>query len=415
MRENLSRPLEMQALQTLNAEVMPVRGCSEPGSETSEGAKMRILHVISALPIGGAEVMLWRLLSASTSTYSHAVVSLKDEGAVGPKIRDLGIPLYTLGLSLAAPNPFRALSLRSIVRQFRPDLIQGWMYHGSLMASMAGGFSKRRLPVIWGIHQSYSDFDNEKWTTAAVIKLDAFLSSRATRIIYVSQTGRKQHEDLGYNPATGLVVPNGIDCQMFAPDETARRSVRGELGLSRDAILVGLVARYHPMKDHSGFLRAAALVAAERPSVHFLLIGRGTQEAPELRALVQDLQLHPRVFFLGERWDTPRLTAALDISCSASAWGEAFSIALGEAMACAVPCVVTDVGDSSYIVADTGLSVPPRNPQALADAIGRLVAAGEFARRGLGEAARQRILSQFSLPMIVRRYEELYREHISFR
>jgi len=371
----------------------------------------RILHVITGLPTGGAEVMLWRLLAASSSSYSHAVISLKDEGTVGPRIRDLGVPLYTLGLKPRAPNPIRAFAFRSLVHQFRPQLIQGWMYYGNLMASFAATLSAKRTPVIWGIHQALYDVGNEKWTIAGLIRLGAVLSPRASRIVYVSQTGRKQHEDLGYYPGAGLVIPNGIDCQTFAPDETARQSVRGELGLSCDTILIGLVARYHPLKDHHGFLRAAALVAEEHPSVRFLLIGPGIQESLELRKLVHELRLQTHVLLLGERADMPRLTAALDIACCASK-SEAFSLAVGEAMACGVPCVVTDVGDNAFAVADTGFSVPPCDPQALANAISRLVVADESARRRLGEAARQRALSKFSLPTIVGRYEELYREHI---
>src|SRR3989442_6924422 len=105
----------------------------------------------------------------------------------------------------------------------------------------------------------------------------------------------------------------------------------------------------------------------------------------------------------------PRLTGALDIACSAS-WSEGFSNSIGEGLACSVPCVVTDVGDSRDIVSDTGLSVPPRDPQALAGAISSLIAAGKEYRRQLGAAARQRGEKEFSLPAIVRRYEDVYRE-----
>ena len=176
-------------------------------------------------------------------------------------------------------------------------------------------------------------------------------------------------------------------------------------------ILVGLVARHHPMKDHAGFFHAARLVAQACPSVRFVMIGRGTNSQSPVADLARANQLENRVFLLGERSDMPRLTAALDIACSSSAWGEGFSNTIGEAMACGVPCVVTDVGDSAYAVGDTGISVPPNNPQALADAISRLVAAGSERRHCLGEAARRRIETEFSLAAIVHRYEELYREY----
>ena len=119
-------------------------------------------------------------------------------------------------------------------------------------------------------------------------------------------------------------------------------------------------------------------------------------------------RLDQRIFLMGERSDLPRITAALDIACSSSAWGEGFSNAIGEAMACGVPCVVTDIGDSGFIIGDTGLLVPPRNPQALADAISRLIVAGADRRQQLGAAARLKVEKEFSLASITCRFAELY-------
>jgi glycosyltransferase involved in cell wall biosynthesis len=168
------------------------------------------------------------------------------------------------------------------------------------------------------------------------------------------------------------------------------------------------------MKDHAGFLKAASLVARKHPEVRFLLVGTGVvKEQPALAQVIAEQHLQDRTFLLGERADIPRLTAALDIACSASAWGEGFSNVVGEAMACGVPCVVTEVGDSAYAVGQTGLVVPARNPQSLAQALSRLIEAGPEHRRQLGEAARRRVEKEFSLPAIVRRYEDLYQAHSS--
>jgi glycosyltransferase involved in cell wall biosynthesis len=373
----------------------------------------RIMHVITSLTTGGAEMMLLKLLSATNGRHAQAVVSLMDEGATGAHIANLGVPVRSLGMRRAAPNPLRALSIRFFARQFDPDLILGWMYHGNLMASLAGLSSRKETPVLWGIRSSLYDLALERRLTGAVIRLGALLSRRPVAIIYNSRTSAQQHEALGYCLARQVVIPNGFDCQMFCPDQEARGQVRSELGVGENAILVGLVARYHPMKDHPGFLRAAALVAEAHPSVRFVLIGRGLKEQPALLALITELRMQDRFFLLGERHDIPRLTAALDVACSASAWGEGFSNAIGEAMACGVPCVVTDVGDSAYIVGGTGACVPPRHPEALAQAILQLISAGPEGRRQLGTAARRRIQDKFSLPAVVRQYEDLYSEHLT--
>jgi glycosyltransferase involved in cell wall biosynthesis len=372
-------------------------------------SRARILHVITALSVGGAEMMLLRLLSATGSRYCQAVLSLKDEGMIGPRVTELGIPVYCLRLTGLASNYLRAVSVLPAIRRFRPDLAVGWMYHGNVTASLLSRVVGRP-PVIWGIHHSVSSLANEPRRTEYLIRLGARLSRRADRIIYVSQASRRQHEALSYNPSAGVVIPNGIDDEMFAPDEDARRGVRTELGVAPDAILVGLVARYHPMKDHAGFLRAAARVLAAEPSVRVVLIGRGTQDQPEIVKQIAELGIQDRVLLLGERTDIPHLTAALDIACSASAWGESCSIALGEAMASGVPCVTTDVGDNAGLVGDTGLSVPPRQPETLAQAILQLVSAGPARRQQLATSARLRIREHYSLSSVVKRYEDVYWE-----
>lgn len=379
----------------------------------ADNPKLRILHVITALDTGGAEMMLLKLLSATRGEYCYEVVSAKDEGTIGLRIKDLGIPVHSLYLKSSLPNPFRAFTVRSLVRTFQPHVIQGWMPHGNLMASLAGAFALKQTPVLWNIRLSLHDLDLH-WTTTCLIRLGARLSRCPAAIVYNSRNGAAQHEAIGYEPAKQVLIPNGFDCGVFHPDQEARNQVRTELGVRPDAVLVGLIARFHPMKDHTGFLRAASLVSSRCTNVYFLLAGTGvTREEPALNQAITEYDLQDRVFLLGERSDIPRLTAALDIACSSSFWGEAFSNAIGEAMACGVPCVVTDIGDSASIVADTGLVVRPRQPDELANAIGQLIESGSSRRQELGEAARQRVETEFSLAAVVRRYEALYRKHLS--
>jgi glycosyltransferase involved in cell wall biosynthesis len=372
---------------------------------------MRVMHVITGLSTGGAETMLLKLLSAASGSMEHVVVSLGEEGTIGPRIAALGVPVHCLGLRRNAPNPFRALSILPLARRIGPQLIQGWMYHGNLMASMAALALRHKPPVLWNIRQTVYDLRRERWLTAKFIRLGARLSSRPAAIIYNSQTSATQHESLGYGAEKRVIIPNGFDCQLLRPDEAARKAVRTELGIADDTVLVGLVARYHPMKDHVGFLQAAAMIARSYPQTRFVLAGAGVSSTqPELVKAIQQNELWDCVM-LGERSDIPRLNNAFDIGCSASAWGEGFSNSIGEAMACGVPCAVTDVGDSAYIVADTGLVSPPRAPEALAKAIAGLIEIGRSGRQQLGTKARQRIETEFSLLAIVRRYEGLYLTH----
>jgi glycosyltransferase involved in cell wall biosynthesis len=292
------------------------------------------------------------------------------------------------------------------------------MYHGNLMASMAALALRKsatrdvrgqKPPVIWNIRQTVYDLRRERWLTAKLIRQGARLSSGPAAIIYNSQTSAGQHEKLGYRAEKHVIIPNGFDCHILRPNEAERKEVRTELGISDDTVLVGLVARYHPMKDHKGFLKVAAMVVQSHPQTRFVLAGAGVSSTQsELVKGIQQNGLGDRVIPLGERSDIQRLNNAFDIGCSASAWGEGFSNAIGEAMACGVPCAVTDVGDSAYIVADSGFVAPSRAPKALAEAIGRLIEIGHTGRQQLGAKARQRIETDFSLSAIVQKYEDLY-------
>lgn len=207
-----------------------------------------------------------------------------------------------------------------------------------------------------------------------------------------------------------VVIPNGFDVEGWKPDPGARVDVRRELDLPLEAPLIGLISRFDPVKDHRTFLSAALLLLKRLPNVHFLLCGGGvTWENSELSAWIRSSGAASHFRLVGEREDIPRLTAALDLA-SLSSYTEGFPNVIGEAMACGIPCVTTDVGDAAYIVGETGRVVPPRQAEALAEAWRELIEAGPERRAALGAAARRRVAECFDLAGIARRYEGLYRD-----
>ncbi|HVF67506.1 MAG TPA: glycosyltransferase [Pyrinomonadaceae bacterium] len=367
------------------------------------------MYVISDLSVGGAEMMLYKLLAGTDlSRFEPVVVSLMRGGALRARVEALGVKVHTVGVSPKLPTPLDLWRLVRLTREIDPDLVVGWMYHSCLAVQLAGLFSKRNAAALWSIHYSVESLAEEKRLTAAVIRTCARLSRMPRRIIYVSRDGRAKHGPLGFSAENGCVIPNGVDADAFKPSAEARASARAELGLDDDATLVGMVSRYHPMKDHANFLRAAALLSEKHAGAHFVLVGRGADAGnAELRGLIDGLGLAERTHLLGERHDVPRLAAALDIF-SLSSYCESFPNVIGEAMACGVPCVVTDVGDAAWIVGDTGRVVPTRDPRALAGAWAELVALGAEGRAALGGAALARACELFPVKSIVRRYETLY-------
>jgi len=374
-----------------------------------------IVHVISGLETGGAEMMLLRLLGGTDrSRWRPSVISLRDRGTFGPRIESLGVPVRVVGMQGSVPTPQALWRLLREIRGLSPSLLQGWMYHGNLAAVIAKVLVARRVPTIWNIRYAPSDLALEKLSTAAAVRVGALLSSRVARIVYNSRAGAQRHAQLGYATTRAVVIPNGFDTDAFAPSPTARIAWRRRLGLSESTLLVGRIGRYHEMKDYPAFLEAAGLLARERPGVHFVLAGKGVDDRnADLTGAIARLGLHGTVHVLGEVIATNELTASLDIACSSSAFGEAFPNVLGEAMACGVPCVATDVGDSSWIIDETALVVPPRDPTALASAFRALIDAGPTERGRLGAKARARVIREFSLARALADYEALYRETIT--
>lgn len=376
---------------------------------------IRVLHIINDLAIGGSEMMLYKLLSRTDrKRFEPAVISLDGIEKLGDSIRQLGIPVYSMGMKPSALRPLSVLRLARTTLRFKPDLIQGWMAHGNLAAQFAGLFAPRPVSVFWNIRQSLYSLDHEKPATAKVIKVGARLSNWPARILNNSKKSVAQHGAIGYQTATTVVIPNGFDTELFAPSEEARHSVRAELGVSPNTFLIGLIGRYHAMKDHGTFLRAAALLLKEYPETQFVLAGKCVDWNNEsLRSQVQDLGMVERVHLLGERRDMARLTAALDLASSSSSYDEGFPNVVGEAMSCGIPCVVTDVSDLPWIVGNTGRVVPPRSPEALARAWKDLMDLSGQERRELGKAARSRVMECFSLSSVVGQYEALYQKVVA--
>ncbi len=345
---------------------------------------IKIVHVITGLDVGGAEMMLYQLLAhMDRSAFPSEVISLTDIGPVGEKIQALGIPVRALGMGRSGlPDPRLALRLARLLREARPQVVQTWMYHadliGTLAARMAGA-----PPVVWNIQYGGFHSGRDKRSTVRVAQACARLSHRQpARIVSCSVAAREEHGKLGYKLNKITVIPNAADVTSFQPDREARHAVREELGVGGETPLIGMVGRFDPQKDHHNFVQAAVRLHGERPDAHYLLCG------------------------LDVAW----LAAALDVGCLSSAYGEGFPMALNELMACGVPCVATDVGDCALLVGETGRVVPPRDPQALAAAWREMLEMAPEERVRLGQAARERVERHFSITEIADCYGALYQE-----
>lgn len=368
-----------------------------------------IVFVTTGLLTGGAEAMLANLLTAlDRRARRYAVVSLTGRTPLADRIEAAGTPVLCLGMSGPVGSLRGASRFLRTLRGLRPALLHGWMLHGNLAALLGGRML--HVPVFWGVRHSELVWRKEKAQALLLEWLLGRLSSLPQRIIYNSHEGRRLHESRGYSGRKALVIANGFDTAVFRPDPIARSEVRQSLAIPERSPLIGMLARYHPMKDHRTFIAAAKLLREGRRDARFALVGKGCDDSnATLTKLIRESGLSEAVLLLGERADAARVICAFDVGTLTSV-SEGFANAIGEMMACGLACVVTDVGDARRIVGECGVVVPPGNPTALAQSWDAVLAGGPEGLRELGMPARARIEEKYSMPAVARAYEDAFLE-----
>jgi glycosyltransferase involved in cell wall biosynthesis len=373
---------------------------------------IKIVHVITGLDADGAETVLHQVTSAmDRSRFENEVICLIEPGPMAERLQASGVRVRSLGMRRGSANPLQVLRLAHWIKQSQPHVVQTWMYHADLMGGVAARMAGK--PVIWGIHHSNLEPGQNKrltiWTARMCEMLSRWLPKR---IVCCSEASRTAHSHFGYAEGKMEVIPNGFDLREFRPDSEARSALHKELGLGGETPLIGMAARFHVQKGHRNFVLAALRLRSRVANIHFVLCGKGVDRTnAELMGYINEAGggLSQAFHLLGPRSDMRRFFSGIDIATSSSL-SEAFPMAVGEAMACGTPCVVTNVGDSAVLVGDTGKVVAPEDPNALADAWEALLATGPAGRKVLGQAARARIEQRFSAEAIAVRYQDLYRD-----
>ena len=373
--------------------------------------KTDILHIITDLGFGGAEMMLFKLLrTMRKDTFRNRVVSLKETGPIGKRIASLSIPVHGMGMKAGWPLAPGMVRLSRLISRLKPAIVQTWLYHADMLGSLACIASTARPKIVWNIRHSDFDPRKDKLHTRLTMQLCAWLSHGVPdRIICNSQRAAAIHQRSGYAFSNFKIIANGFDMNEFRRDTAAYGALRQDLGLHAQATLVGMVGRFHSQKNHAGFIRVARMIENSKPGVHFVLCGKGVDASNgPLREWIEKEHLTSQFHLLGERPDMNRITPAFDLAVSCSSVGEGFSNAIGEAMACEVPCVATDVGDSTHIIGNTGIVLPPNRTDLFAQACLGILSLKPSAYRSLGKKARAKIQRSYSIESITKQYERLY-------
>lgn len=365
-----------------------------------------IAHVITGLDAGGAQTMLCRLIAVADGTRTrHTVIALKDGGVNRGRLDALGTEVVTLGMRPGSPNPAALFRLYREIRRLQPDVVQSWLYHADLACGLLQPVL--RCPLIWNLRCSYLQPEYYTLANRVMLRTLAALSRWPDVVIANSMAGRTLHESLGYRPRAWKLIPNGFDIDVFRPDPDCRTALRDELGLPASTRLIGMIARFDPVKNHALFLHAARWLSERHDDVHFVLVGDGMRaDNVELMRLVQREGLTSRLHLMGERADVAQITAGLDVSASSSL-GEGFPNIVGEALCCGVPFVGTEVGDTATIVGNCGTTVPLDAPDQLADAFERYAYLAQAERDQLGREGRQRMHEHYSITAVAAQYDAL--------
>jgi glycosyltransferase involved in cell wall biosynthesis len=368
--------------------------------------KKRVVFIIRDLNYGGAQRQLVTLVKAmDKESFDVTLLYFYSGGLLLKDLKDSGCRIICLEKQERWDVLGFFWRFFQHLKRINPDVLHGYLGESNIVTMFLKPFFPSTR-IIWGIRGSNTPPGRYGWLGRLLSQLQRFLSSFTDLIIVNSHAGKDYCLSHGFAPDKMVVISNGIDTERFQPDSEAGAKVRSEWGISEKIILIGLVGRLDPMKDHPTFLKAAALLCKEREDVHFVCVGIGPEHYTlELQQLTNELGISEKVIWAGGRSDMPTVHNALNIASSSSSYGEGFANVIGEAMACGVPCVVTDVGDSAWIVGDTGIVVPPKNPEALAAGWNSLLNLAVTDQVALAEKARKTIVENFSLRNLVQKTE----------
>ncbi|OQC00514.1 MAG: putative glycosyltransferase EpsF [Firmicutes bacterium ADurb.Bin099] len=367
--------------------------------------KRCVTHLITGLGMGGAETMLYQVLKYSTnSDLQHRVISFGASHFYEQLIRNMGISVIEVDIK---KKPLT--SLARILHEIKgTDTLCCWMYHANLIGYYLGHLSRVKK-IVWCIRHSNLDADRNSKLTMSINRHCAKISKSVSKIAYNGQTARFNHEAIGYCKQNGVVVDNGVDCELYKPDSLAQNGLRQEFHITDNQKIILSVTRDNPIKDIPTFLEAISILHRSKTDIVAVMCGAGIScENKRIVSLCeqQGLQIGKDIFLLGTRNDVARLLAGCDVYALHSA-GEAFPNTLIQAMACGCLCIATDVGEVRRVLNNDQWIVPAKNPKQLAAALLQAQTLTITEKKEIAYANRARVKMEYDIDRIVKQYEEI--------
>ena len=366
---------------------------------------MKIIHIVTGLGDGGAEHTLFKICKHDIKN-KHIVISFKKYGKYFSLLNKLGIKAYCLNASFFSIHKF--FFLIKLLQSLKPDIVQTWLVHADFIGSIAARLAGIKK-ILWNVRYSNIEIDKSKLTTILIIKVLAKLSYIIPEIIViVSKKAKKIYENKGYDKRKLKFIPNGYDLSNLKGNKDQKIDFHKKIKIKKRIPLIGYVARYDPLKDHLNLLNALSLIRLKGKDFFCILVGSNINKNKILINEIKKLKLNNCVRLLGPVKNVSKVMNLLDIHVQSSA-SEGFPNVVAEAMVHKTPCVVTNVGDSSYIVGKTGWVVPPNDSVKLAKAIE--TAFNEIGTKNWNKKcneARVRIKQKFSLSKMIKSYNKVW-------
>lgn len=371
---------------------------------------MKIVHIIVGLNVGGAELMLQRLVlnSSKKEHFEHSIISLTDLGVIGPNLQKQGIKVDTLNMNSLSSLPFTLLKLRNLIKKINPDVVQTWMYHADLL----GGLAAKSLGIkniIWGIRTTDIEESASK-QTVYLSKICARLSYIVpTKIACVAEKAKEYHVNIGYDERKFKVIPNGFNLSKFYFDPDVRFLMRKQLQLDEKELVIGHIGRFDYAKNQVNFIKACISLLSKGFKFKVLMAGRNVSlNNPKIAELFINNEYINNFIFLGEITNTPSFYCAIDIFCLCS-YTEGFPNVLGEAMACENVCLSTDAGDAKLIMEPFGIEIESPQAADIARAIEEnILLSTHINFKNIGKNNRKKIEKYYSLISVIKQFESLY-------
>lgn len=371
---------------------------------------MKIIHVISSLDRGGAERVLFNICVTDKHN-EHIVISLTSLGHYGQLLKKKNFTVYVCNMRSKIYMFLSFLNLIRILKKQKPDLVQTWLYHGDFFGGIAAKIAGIRK-IVWNIRNTSLNLKKNKWTTIIIVKILAKLSWWVPQLIIVcAKSAIASHVLLGYNQKKMCLIHNGYDLSFFKKTKNKNFFMHKLFDINPQIPLIGTVARFNFQKDHENLFKALVLLKKKKIEFYSVLVGHDMDQTNiKLVSLIKKYQITDLVKLLGLRDDIPNIMNEIDVHVLSSST-EGFPNVVAEAMACGTPCIVTDVGESAFIVGNTGWVVPPKRPELLSNSINEAILHWKTNQWKLRiSQAKSRIKENFNINNTVKSYRKIWNQ-----